>query len=275
MSPKSIVRAVVGLCATLLAVSTPASATELRQYTLGPGSVITRLCRSCATPPGVPEPLTGTFEVSLLPVPATHSAAAVTNVRFSSPSYEVSGRGFIQRVGADRQEMVLAADINADETLLSSGRRQLTDGREIRLVLSSGRKGDTTYVLVLVGVPVDDPRPDGDLDGLEDDVDNCPAVPNEDQRDGDGDRLGDACDQCPNTPSSDPITRDGCSLEQLCPCAGPMNRSEWESPAEYLRCVARATRTLRREGQLSRPESLRLLRRAARSGCGRVVVALR
>lgn len=255
--------------------ASPLAATELRQYTLGPGSMITRLCRSCATPPAIPEPLSGSFEVDLLPVPATHSAAAVTNVRFSSPSYEVSGRGFLRRVGTDRQEMVIAATINEDESLLSSGRRQLTDGREIRLVLSSGRKSDTTYVVVLVGIPIDDPRPDGDGDGVDDTIDNCPAIPNPDQLDSDGDHLGDACDQCPDTQGLTPVTRDGCNIEQVCPCAGPEASAGWESPAEYLRCVARATRTLRREGQLSRPESMRLLRRAARSGCGRVVVALR
>lgn len=35
---------------------------------------------------------------------------------------------------------------------------------------------------------------DGDSDGVNDDVDNCPAVSNPDQADTDGDGLGDACD---------------------------------------------------------------------------------
>ena len=43
---------------------------------------------------------------------------------------------------------------------------------------------------------------DSDNDGIMDDVDNCPAIPNPDQRDTDGDGLGDACDapdeDCPN-----------------------------------------------------------------------------
>ena len=35
---------------------------------------------------------------------------------------------------------------------------------------------------------------DGDMDGILDDEDNCPMVPNPDQADGDMDNRGDACD---------------------------------------------------------------------------------
>jgi hypothetical protein len=53
--------------------------------------------------------------------------------------------------------------------------------------------GDVPGLLICEGV--DDPEVfDCDLDGLEDDVDNCMSVPNVDQEDTDGDGLGNVCD---------------------------------------------------------------------------------
>ncbi len=40
---------------------------------------------------------------------------------------------------------------------------------------------------------------DSDGDGVADDIDNCPDVPNPDQLDADGDGIGDACDECTDT----------------------------------------------------------------------------
>lgn len=63
-----------------------------------------------------------------------------------------------------------------------------------------------------------DPRPecfnphkDSDGDGIHDDTDNCPTVPNPDQRDLDADKFGDACDPdidgdgIPNQPDNCPV----------------------------------------------------------------------
>jgi hypothetical protein len=64
-------------------------------------------------------------------------------------------------------------------------------------------------------------RADADGDGVEDDLDNCPAVANGDQADGDGDEVGDACDNCPVQPNpgqedgfGEPGVGDACD----CPC---------------------------------------------------------
>lgn len=58
---------------------------------------------------------------------------------------------------------------------------------------------------------------DTDGDGVNDDVDNCPADSNSGQEDADGDGLGDACDDCPNDADND-IDGDGvCGDVDNCP----------------------------------------------------------
>jgi subtilisin family serine protease/DNA-binding beta-propeller fold protein YncE len=44
---------------------------------------------------------------------------------------------------------------------------------------------------------------DTDRDGVPDAVDNCPTLPNPDQKDVDGDGIGDVCDNCPTVPNPD------------------------------------------------------------------------
>lgn len=248
-------------------------ASEFREYVLGPGSSISQACRSCATPPAVPEPLSGSFSVTLLPLPGMYEAAAVTGLSLISPGYQIQGNGYLQRLGADRQAMALQVEINGEAVTLRSGRRQFSDPQEVRIVLSSGSKADKIYILVLVAQPANDLRPDADRDGVDDGSDNCPAISNTTQSDSDGDRMGDACDACSNTIQGEPILQTGCSIEQVCPCTGPTEGGEWQGQRQYLRCVAAATRRLRKQGQLSRQESMSLLRRAMHSGCGRIVVA--
>ena len=73
-------------------------------------------------------------------------------------------------------------------------------------------------------------QPDSDMDGIADNVDNCPSVPNFSQLDSDGDGEGDACefvdtdedgvqdedDNCPNTPNADQADFDGDGTGDLC-----------------------------------------------------------
>jgi hypothetical protein len=245
-----------------------------RHYVLNSGSSITSLCNACGEPPAAPEPLTGTFDVTILPVASASDVAAVTAVNLSSARHTLGGHGFLQRIGPDRQAMVLEAEINGAKVLLTSGRRQHAAGGGITIILSSSRTGEHTYVLVLSASPVNDQPADADGDGVPDAQDNCPSVANSNQSDSDGDGVGDACDHCPGT-TDGLVTRQGCSIAQLCPCEGPASGQQWEGQTDYLRCVARATRTFRRSRQMSRSESLQLLRRASRSGCGRTIIALR
>src|SRR5690349_2235708 len=57
---------------------------------------------------------------------------------------------------------------------------------------------------------------DTDSDGIPDDVDNCPAVPNEGQFDTDGDRVGNACDDCVQTADPDQADEDGDGVGDAC-----------------------------------------------------------
>ncbi|NOZ86983.1 MAG: thrombospondin [Deltaproteobacteria bacterium] len=57
---------------------------------------------------------------------------------------------------------------------------------------------------------------DYDDDGLEDDFDNCPFVPNRAQADRDGDGVGDACDNCVNSANEIQKDADGDGIGDAC-----------------------------------------------------------
>ncbi len=58
---------------------------------------------------------------------------------------------------------------------------------------------------------------DSDLDGIRNDVDNCPTVANANQADRDKDGIGDACDTCPDDAGND-VDGDGlCAAVDPCP----------------------------------------------------------
>jgi MYXO-CTERM domain-containing protein len=57
---------------------------------------------------------------------------------------------------------------------------------------------------------------DADGDGVPDNYDNCPFVPNRDQADSDGDGVGDACDNCPKVYNPDQKDTDGNGIGDAC-----------------------------------------------------------
>src|SRR5512137_2169730 len=57
---------------------------------------------------------------------------------------------------------------------------------------------------------------DYDEDGIEDDFDNCPFVPNRDQSDDDGDKVGNACDNCVKLANNEQLDTDGDKLGDAC-----------------------------------------------------------
>ena len=57
---------------------------------------------------------------------------------------------------------------------------------------------------------------DWDKDGIPDNQDNCPYVPNSDQNDTDDDGIGDACDNCPYVPNPDQNDTDNDGIGDVC-----------------------------------------------------------
>ncbi|GIW44170.1 MAG: hypothetical protein KatS3mg077_1452 [Candidatus Binatia bacterium] len=253
------------------------------RYELGPGSSLTIACPKCSSPWSRTERLQGSLEVSSLMGAETAGVVAISSVVLRGERVTITGQGFWQRLGLQRHAMVLQATVNGESIRFTSGRRQrmvrpegggdAAAPTEFSIVLSSGAVGDRTYVLVVFAKLVAAGVPDLDGDGVADGQDNCLHAPNPDQGDADGDGIGDACDLCGGSPSGAEVGPSGCTLDQSCPCAGPREGVTWSSFGEYGRCVARALRQMQRSGMLTPEEARARLKRALRSGCGRVVVA--
>ena len=244
-------------------------------YVLGPESQVVRTCQACDEPMGTPEPLQGTFDITLLQVPSDHTVEAITGIDWQSESFSFRGTGFIQRLGGDHVAMVLDTKVNGNSILLTSGRRRPSLTSDIRIHLSSPHDAEEGYVLTIFAVPDAADGPDTDGDGVSDALDNCPSTDPPDQEDSDNDGAGNVCDVCPETPLGSPVLSDGCAPSQRCPCEGPDTDTEWLSQREYVQCVARTLKLMHEQRKLSRSEVRQMMKDAARSGCGRRILALR
>ncbi|MCA9243178.1 MAG: thrombospondin type 3 repeat-containing protein, partial [Phycisphaerales bacterium] len=87
-------------------------------------------------------------------------------------------------------------------------------GVEVQLTVrnpATGRQNTAKVNIVINETFIDD-----DLDGIGDDVDNCPTVANTDQADDDGDGLGNPCDNCPTMSNASQADMDGDGIGDLC-----------------------------------------------------------
>jgi len=266
----SMIGAVV-TAVSILAIAASASASEATRYDLVPRSTVLQFCASCPEPVGRPEVLTGSFV--LTPVNLTDGAQieALTDVRLESPSYKLTGSGFLQVDRNGRRTVELRATINGEDLHLRATRSRPSDGA-LSLVLATPRGSEVGYLVVITARPVMVAAADQDLDSLPDERDNCRVVANAEQVDADGDGVGDACDRCAATAAGETVDAEGCSVQQRCPCDSPLEGGVW-SRGSYAKCIARSVRELRRLGLLSRREAGAVLRRALQSGCGQTVVA--
>jgi hypothetical protein len=261
------------LAVAAAALAAPAQAQTVR-YVLTGESRLTTSCHGCDPVHVQSEPLTGSFEVSVLPGD-TYAVAAVTGIAWRSGGRTLTGSGFLQRFADGRMAVVLDARLDGIPVLLTSSRRQSSTAEQIRLRLTSARGERGGFAVTLVAVPERAGIADADGDGSADGVDSCPTAANTEQTDADGDGVGDACDSCAGSPATGPVLADGCAIEQACPCEGPAADEEWSDQRAYVQCVARALKTLRRAGQLGKAEIRLRLQDAVRSGCGRRVLAMR
>ncbi|GIW41726.1 MAG: hypothetical protein KatS3mg076_2303 [Candidatus Binatia bacterium] len=257
----------------LACLAARARAAEPVRFELSRGSVIARICRGCPVPRTKPEPLRGSFSVVPLPLSSRSRVGALTDVDWQSESYRVRAVGFLEF--GENEELLrglVLARINDEPVRLELRHGQRTEAGRLLLALGTAEEGVPGYLLVLLADRGSSPNPDWDLDGVGDATDNCVAQANPEQEDQDADGYGDRCDECPGTDPTEPVDSGGCSLEQRCPCLWSPKGRDW-AEGEYRRCVIRAVRRLLREGALVRKEAFRLLRRALRSGCGRIVLA--
>ena len=74
---------------------------------------------------------------------------------------------------------------------------------------------------------------DADGDGVTDDEDNCPNVPNADQANSDSDSHGDACDNCAYYGNEDQADGDGDGVGNICDnCWGAANPDQLDSDGD-------------------------------------------
>lgn len=116
--------------------------------------------------------------------------------------------------GAGMQSLsdVLEADYGLDLNgwILRSATAISDDGRTI---IGDGFDPDATAELWIAILP--DPH-DYDGDGVPDESDDCPRLPNADQSDPDGDGVGTLCDNCADAANPDQLDTDGDSLGDVC-----------------------------------------------------------
>ena len=82
--------------------------------------------------------------------------------------------------------------------------------------------------------------------------------------DTDGDGVPDYLDACPDTPPGEVVNADGCSIDQLCPCAGP-----WKNHGDYVEHVEHTATQFHRHGLISEHELRAIVKTATHSDCGK------
>ncbi len=262
----------VALSVVLAAIGPTPSNAQTIEFILGAGSEIRRTCAGCDK---TAEPIQGSFDLTVMPIPDAHAIEAVTAVRWYSESFRIVGAGFLQRQGRNRTSMVIDAFVNGEPLLLTSSSHPTNERSGLHLSLSSPPDSPIAIQIEMMARANTTDGPDADRDGIPDILDLCPNVPGASQRDADFDGVGDTCDSCPATSLGSPVKNNGCAPSQACPCIGPAPDQPWASQRAYVSCIARTLKELAQAEVLSRPEVRKLVQAAVRSGCGSPILATR
>jgi hypothetical protein len=79
----------------------------------------------------------------------------------------------------------------------------------------------------------------------------------------DGDGVNDELDSCPATGADEAVNANGCSIADLCSCEG-----DWKNFGAYVRCVTRTAQDFLAAGLISENEKGEIVSTAAESKCG-------
>jgi len=132
----------IGVAAALLVgFATAASAHSIR-YVLMPGSVLRIGCQTCARPLETIAPLSGSFALTVMPIPNASVIEAVTEVSWRGGATKIVGAGFLQRAGHDAITMVLDARIDDRPVVLASVAHPTRAGSELYIILTSSSDVD-------------------------------------------------------------------------------------------------------------------------------------
>lgn len=136
-----------------------------------------------------------------------------------------------------------------------------SDGTALLAVLLDNGQGTAFYLLNLVDGTVQ--LLGSTLSILEDITIINPPPANEDT---DGDGVPNVSDRCPDTPAGQIVDQFGCSIDQLCPCAGPRTGGPYKKKG-YAKCVNAESKRFQKSGIITKVEAKSIKKSAKKSPC--------
>jgi hypothetical protein len=154
-----------------------------------------------------------------LPCPSGNCGEIVdTGIRNDLDGWNAASHGYFTSLPADTKVILTQPDVTGDlqpEPVMIEypyGKGVVIANLatiEWRYVGGIGQVYAPNKKLLANEIAYQDYLADKDRDGVPNAYDNCPDVPNQEQKDRDGDGVGDACDNCPQVPNENQLDSDG------------------------------------------------------------------